>query len=286
MDVHRVSAGRSFVLAAAGAVVGLMIAGYALFTARGTSTLVVPAEDVAVVNEQPIARSDYLATLRALYAASPADADPAQRHKALDDLIREELYVQRGKELDVAAFDPDVRTAMVRSVEESAAADAVTRVPTESQLRTYYEANRDHYANEGTMTLRDLVFPPERVAAAAGALNRGRAVDQILAAYDGRDTQSVKGEEFYFAARIHLGEQLFLAARNLAAGGVAGPVVMADGAHVLVMIDNHVPPPFSFEQARARVHSDFTQDAIKRLQAKQGEFLRKRANVRIAKDLN
>jgi parvulin-like peptidyl-prolyl isomerase len=285
-DVRRVSAPRSLLFATAGALAGLMIAGYALFTAKGTATLVVPAEDVATVNDQPIARSDYLASLQALYSVTPTGADPDQRHQALNDLVREELFVQRAKELDVAAFDPEVRAAMVRSVEESVAADALTRVPDESQLRAYYEANRDRYASEGTMILRDLLFPADQAPAAAAALSHGRSPDEILSQFGGHDALSVKGEEFYFAARIHLGEQLFLAARALPNGGVAGPVAAPDGAHVLFMVRNRVPPPFSFDQARARVQSDYTQDAIKRLQAKQADFLRQRANVRIAKDLN
>lgn len=284
-DVSRISARRSFVFATAGALAGLMIAGYALFTARGTATLIVPAEDVATVNEQPIARSDYVASLQALFAVGPTEADSAQRHQALNDLVREELFVQRAKELDVAAFDPEVRAAMVRSVEESVAADALTRVPNESELRAYYEAHRDRYANEGTMILRDLVFPADQAPAAAAALTHGRGPDEALAQFGGRDALSVKGEEFYFAARIHLGEQLFVAARALPNGGVAGPFAAPDGAHVLFMVRNRVPPPFSFDQARARVQSDYTQDAITRLQARQADFLRRRANVRIAADL-
>lgn len=58
LDFAHVNLSRSLVLAATGAVVGLIMAGHALFTAKGTSTLVLPAEDVALVNQQPIARSD------------------------------------------------------------------------------------------------------------------------------------------------------------------------------------------------------------------------------------
>ncbi len=285
LNIHRVSARRSFMLAAAGALIGLMIAGYALFTAKGTSTLIVPAEDVAMVNEQPIARSDYAASLQALYGAAPAEASMEQRLKVLNDLIREELFVQRGQELDVAAFDPEVRTAMVRSVEESVAADALTRVPDESQLQSFYQAHRDRYANEGVMTLRDFIFPAGVAAAAADALRAARGVEEVLTHFGGRDTWAVKGEEFYFAVKIHLGERLFAAARSLAKGAVAGPVPEPDGEHVLLMVENRVPPPFSFDQARARVRSDYTREAIGRLQSKQADFLRKRANVRIADDL-
>jgi hypothetical protein len=62
------------------------MAGYSLFTARGTSTLIVAPEDVALVNQQPVARSDYLLQLQTLYGADLAHATAAQRHQVLDDM--------------------------------------------------------------------------------------------------------------------------------------------------------------------------------------------------------
>src|ERR1700716_2465349 len=67
VDLAKVNSKRSFFLAICGAVTGLLLAGYVLFTARGTSRLMVPAEDVALVNQQPISRIDYLMQLQSLY---------------------------------------------------------------------------------------------------------------------------------------------------------------------------------------------------------------------------
>jgi hypothetical protein len=116
---------RSILLSGLAALVGLGLAGFALFTAKGTSTLIVPPEDVALVNQQPVSRSDYLQLMQNTLGLKPADATPEQRKKILDDMIREELFVQRGKELDVASTDPDVRVAMVSAVEQSIAADVI-----------------------------------------------------------------------------------------------------------------------------------------------------------------
>src|SRR5258708_22379985 len=82
---------RSFLLMAAGVLTGLILAGYSLFTARSTSTLIVPAEDVALVNQQPLARADYLAPLPTLYDVDLSHATPEQRRKGLDDMIRQQL---------------------------------------------------------------------------------------------------------------------------------------------------------------------------------------------------
>ena len=282
------SSRRSFLLMGCGALVGLLMAGYSLFTARGTSTLIVPPDDVALVNQQPISRSDYLQQLQTLYGVDLPHATAAQRRKVLDDMIREELFVQRGKELDVASTDPDVRAAMVNAVELEIAADAITAQPSEAQLRAYYASHRARYANEGIMTLRDFVFPSSESAAAreaAETLESSAPTPALLARWHASDSGKVSDEEFYFAAKIHLGESLFEAARDLPDGGVSSPIVGADAIHVLYMVKNKKPVPFDFAAARDRVLTDYRNDAIGHLRTGDEAFLRKRANVLIAGDL-
>src|ERR1700685_2376061 len=175
-EVKPAGSRRSFALMGCGAALGLLLAGYSLFTARGPPPWVVPAEDVALVNQQPISRGDYLQQLQTLYGVDLGHATPAQRRRVLDDMIREELFVQRGKELDVASTDPDVRSAMVNSVEQEIAADALTAQPSEAQLHGYYAAHRARYARQGVMNVRDYVFAPGDAKAAveaAAALRSG-----------------------------------------------------------------------------------------------------------------
>ena len=271
-----------------GALAGLLMAGYSLFTARGTSTLAVPAEDVALVNQQPISRSDYLLQLQTLFGVDFQHATAAQRRKVLDDMIREELFVQRGKELDVAATDPEVRAALVNAVELEIAADAVTSQPSEAQLRAYYAAHQARYASEGVMTVHDYLFASgnaKTAAEAALALQTGPATPALLARWQAADSGKVAGEEFYFAAKIHLGDALFGAARNLPDGGVSAPIALPDAVHVLYMVRNKKPVPFDFAAARDQVLTDYRNDAIGHLRTGDEAFLRKRANVLIADDL-
>ncbi len=277
---------RSFILMGLGALIGLIVAGYALFTAKGTSTLMVPAEDVALVNQQPISRVDYLLQLQAIYSTDLEHATEAQKRKVLDDMIREELFVQRGKELDVASIDPDVRAAMVNAVEQMAAADAISGVPSDAKLKDYYQAHQDRYAQEGRMTAIDFVFPgADDAAQAAKAMQSGEPAQAVAARFHGRDSGKVTGEEFYFAAKIHLGDSLFAIARALPSGGASQPITLQDGAHVIAMVKNIVPVPTDFADAREQVLSDYRNDAIKRVTGSDEVFLRKRANILVAKDL-
>jgi hypothetical protein len=284
-DMRTVSPRRSLVLMALGAIIGLGVAGYALFTAKGTSTLAVPPEDVALINQQPISRSDFLIQLQTLFSVDLARSTTAERQKVLNDMIREELFVQRAKELDVAGIDPDVRAAMVNAVEQEIAADAITTRPSDDKLRTFYQAHEGRYASEGIITVRDLVFPVDQATQAAAALKAGAAADTVLTRFGGHDSGRTRGEEFYFAAKIHLGDRDFALARALTSGGVSAPLPEADGAHLLSVTNNKPPVPMDFAQARQQVLSDYHDDAISRLRIGDEAFFRKRANILIAPDL-
>jgi hypothetical protein len=286
-DPTQVNVSRSLVLMALGAICGLGLAGYALFTARGTSTLHVPAEDVALVNQQPISRMDYLVQLQALFGVDLQHSTAEQRKKVLDDMIREELFVQRGKELDVASSDPEVRSALVNAVELEIAADALSSQPTEAKLRTYFEAHRAKYSSEGIMTVHDFLFPSTASSAASEAVEvlKGGAAPEALSRFKERESGKGGDEQFYFAVRIHLGDQLFDIARGLADGQVSLPIQAPDGLHVLYMVSNKKPRPRDFTAVRDQVLTDFRSEAIANLRIGDEDFLRKRANILLADDM-
>jgi len=286
LDFDHHHATRSFVLLGIGLILGLGIAGFGLFTATGTSTLIVAPEDVASVNQRSISRIDFNAQLQALYDVTPGEATPEQRRKVLDDMIREELFVQRGLELDLAGFDPSLRTALVAAVEQQIAADAMTRVPTTSDLQTYYTKHQAEYLSEGRLTAVDLIADsPEHANAAVQVLRAGQPWTTVMARPGMRNSGKMRDEEFYFAAKIHLGESLFAAAAALNNGEVSAPIVQPDGLHVLVVVRNIKPAAVPFESARERVLSDWRRDNSARLLRGDEAFLRKRASILIAEDL-
>jgi len=280
------SARRSLILCTLGAVIGLAIAGLGLFTAKGTRIASVPAEDIALVNGTPILMSDYIQQLRALTDKSLGEATPAERRKTLDDMIREELYVQRGIELGMQADTSEVRTALVGSVEAQTAADAIMAQPDEPEVRAFYQKHLADFASEGIMEVADYVLPrtatPQMIGAAMTALRNARN-DEAAASRIARRSGTMRdGEEYYFAARIHLGDRLFDAARQIKPGEVSAPIAMPDGIHLLVMRKNIVPVPAPFEEVRDKVLSRYTDSQARILTAANESFLRKRADVQIA----
>ncbi len=282
---------RTLIIGAIGAIVGLGMAGFGLFTAEGTRVRSVPPEAVAVVNGRPVLISDFVAQVEAEMGVKYSEANAAQRKMVLEEMISEELFVQRGLEIDEPSVDPDVRSALVSAVQTQVAVDAITKSPTDDELRTFYEAHKASYSSMGLMTVKDLVAPRgtdpttamNNARAAAAALRAGQAVEAVGARYNMKDSGKVMGEELYFAAQIHLGDALFAQAVKLKPGEVSDPVLQADGPHVLVTVTNTTPQARTFEDARIAVMTDFKQALQNQMQVNEDKFLRVRADILIAK---
>ena len=282
-DIHKPAARRSLILAATGAIVGLALAGYGLFTAQGTRTAAVPAEDAALVNNAPVLRADLIAQTTALYSVPFSQATIAQKKKVLEDMIREELYVQRGVEMGLANDDIDVRQALYQATEGQIAQDAMTAKPAEDELRTWYGSHRGQYASEGTMALHEWLVP-RGANAQAGVigLKRGASPGALGLKTTGRVDD---GDEFYFAAQEHLGDAIFKIARGLEDGAVSEPIAAPDGEHIIQMLRNVRPVPTPYNEAHDQVLRDFLADKVARLQEGNKRFLKKRADIKIAADL-
>ena len=280
---------RAFLLLGIGAVTGLLIAVLGLFTSKGTTVAFVPPEDVALVNQQPILQVDFDAQLQSVYDLTPDKASEAQKRKILHDMIREEVYVQRGLELGMPASDPDTRNALVSAVEQQVLADITTDAPSDQKLQAYYDSHRNRYASEGVLTVTDFLVPATSLEAAeakakdaAAALQHGMTATEAIAKFALKDTGKTSGEEFYFAARIHLGPALFAAATALKSGQASAPVKTADGYHVLLVAQNAPPVGMNFTEAREQVLTDYKNDAEAHLQANEEKFLIGRADILVA----
>jgi parvulin-like peptidyl-prolyl isomerase len=240
-----------------------------------------PPEDIAMVNGVAIRRSDFLDELRALHPSGNRPATPAERQQVLENLIREELIVQHGLALDLPAKDEDVRDALVDATRGHIGAEALAGAVSEKDLQDWYHAHAGQYATEGEITARDYIVPEARAAALKAALAQGASAQSLGLSPTGR----VDGtSEFWFAARIHLGDALFAAARDLRAGQVSAPVRLADGVHLVQVIANDPSRPLPFAEVRARLLKDIQEarrdDALRRIE----ERLRAKAKVVVAPD--
>ena len=284
---------RSLILFALGAALGLGIAGFGLFTAVGTKISGVPAEDVAMINGRHILKSDFIAQTQVETALPFDQTTKEQRLKVLNEMIDEELLVQRGLEVDLAASDPDVRMAEVTGVQLQVDADVLAQAPSDEQLAAYYAAHKDKYSGEGIMALRDLVIRPDentppdqlmvKAKQAADAFRKGGESDNIAATYDLKDSGKLdRGDLFDFAVRIRLSPTLYAVAQKLLAHQASDPITDGGLVHVLLMEKHEVPAERSFAEARDAVLQDFKKDEQARVETANLQYLKGKADIQLA----
>ncbi len=300
-DPSRPQTRRSMALLALGASIGLGIAGYGLFTAKGTRSRSLPPEDLALVNGRPILRSDFMTQVQGQFATPFAQSTPQQRRAVLADMLAEELQVQRGLELDLPGFDPQVRAALVAGVQLEVGADVLAQQPSEQQLRAYYAAHASRYVSQGVMRVRDLVaktgagvdaaVATARAQRAVTALRAGMPLEQVMRRERLQDSGRLMdaghadtGEVFDFAAKAKLPATVYAAAARLAGGAVSDPILQSDGVHVVVMIAHRMPVAQDFAAAADQVWRDFKADSQAQVQQANIRYLRSRADILLSED--
>lgn len=300
-DIRKTSVRRSMALLAAGAVIGLAIAGYGLFTAKGTRSRAVPPEAIALINQRPILRSDFMTQTQTQFTLPFDQSSAEQRQKVLQDMISEELMMQRGLEVDLPSYDPDVRNALVAGVELEVTANVLAQQPTPAEMRAYYDAHKDKYSSEGVMQLRDLVVKPDT---AHPAVARATATAAILALRKGQPLASVMqkfgladsgrfmdaghvdtGDIFQFAVRAKADDAIYNATLPLKAGEVSEPLEESDGLHLIVMIKHLFPVAQNFDEASNRVWTDIKNEAQAKVNAANIAYLKSRADIIVAPEM-
>jgi parvulin-like peptidyl-prolyl isomerase len=297
LDFSQAHTRRSLTLLAIGALIGLAIAGYGLFTAQGTATHSIPAEAIATVNGRLILRTDFVTQVQTQFGVPFAESTTAQRQRVLDDMIAEELMVQRGLDADLASYDPEVRQALVNGVELQIFADVLARQPSDEQLKAYYAAHRAKYVRDGIMQMRDLMIPAgsapnealQVAAKAAESLRHGTALDAAMRQFGLQDSRKLldsghidTGDIFDFSAKARLDPKVFETAVRLKAGEVSEPVVAGDGVHVVVMQKREPPRQREFAEVSNEVWTDLKKDAQDQVRAGNLKYLASKADIRIA----
>jgi hypothetical protein len=280
------TARRTLLLSAIGAVIGLILAFYALFTAKGTEADALPPEDVALVNQRPILQSDFVTQAQLETGNGFTATSPAERRKILDEMIDEELLVQRGLEVDLAASDPDVRTALVAGVNLQVDAEVLAAPPDEAALEGYFALHRDRYAIDGAMDLRDFIAPKDTVDAAVAALRTGMSPDAAAAHFGLADSKKLgHGDNYDFGVKAKLGERLYAAAAGLTDGTASEPIEEAGDRHILYMVKRKPSIPLAFAAARDTVWQDYQREARLRVERANLDYLKSRAEIRVAPGL-
>ncbi|MCG8592349.1 MAG: peptidyl-prolyl cis-trans isomerase [Proteobacteria bacterium] len=275
----------------AGSLLGLAIAAGSLLADRQGDA--VPADAVATVNGVPIARADYERVLAALAADRREPLGDAERERARDRLIEEELLVQQALQLGLARVDRRVRADLVQAMIESVKTDAAATPVDEKALREFYAAERDFFTVSGRLHVRQVFFRRPRsgeeaavMARAQEARTRLRAGESFPAVRDSLGDAEVAPIPDALLPpqklREYIGPTALRAALALEPGEVGDPVRSGSGLHVLWLVEREAAQVPGFEAIRAQVKAEWARRADDRALREYLEALRAGADVALA----
>jgi hypothetical protein len=280
---------------------GLVLAATCLLRKSVPRQTAVAPGYAALVNGQGVLMSDFMSETQTEMEKPFTETTAAERARVLHQMIDEELLVQRALVLNLPERATEVRTALADAVNAQAAALALAAQPTEAALFAYYQKHRARYESYGSMQLRDLAlhvggfqnidqtFSQAEADAieAVYQLRSGASVDYVSEHFGFADSGRVgRGPELDFAAKLHLGSQLYQIAQRMSTGQVSDPIPTADGVHVLIMEVRQPPAVEDFPRARAQVYSDYRQALVRQADRANLDILRRQARVLVAPGLS
>ncbi len=261
----------------AGGIVGIALA---LLGAVGAPRLELVGQPAAVVNGVPIPRE---ALARAVLALENDSRNPVTQEReaaVLERLIEEELLVQHGVELGLAATDFAARRALVQSVLELAVAERAGAGPSEDELRQFYRENAGFFAPAPRFSA-SVVFlagDPDRArvddvraalmrGADAGALGDAMAIEMPRSALPEAEWRRLIGAD---AAR---------AAASLAPGDVSEPIAVSGGVMIARVNGFAAAPPPAYEEVADHVRAEWDRRADEAAARAYLERLKRQARI-------
>jgi parvulin-like peptidyl-prolyl cis-trans isomerase-like protein len=278
-------------LLALGAATGLAIAIGSLV--GGTIDRPLGADAVALVNDTPIRRDDYLRALGAVATDRRTPLDDADKRRILDRLIDEELLLQRGLALGLPERDHSVRAPLVAATIDLLA--RANREPTDAELRAFYDANREYFTDPGRVRVGQVFVRVEGRSEtdartrADDALRRLRAAEPLAtvrAALGDDETAPIPDTLLPIEkVREYVGQTAARAVADLDVGATSDVVRSSMGFHVLQVrerTDPEVPP---YDAIVDRVRAEWRRRADDVALRSALDDLRRGAKVRITEAL-
>ncbi len=253
-----------------------------------------PDHAVARVNGRLIRARDFEGVVAREMEGGMTPDLPA-RHQILEEMIDEELRVQRAIELNLHLTDARVRMDLASAVAEAAVAQAEHEPPDEDCLRSYFEERRDYFAKRGPLRVRQIW-----VGIVAGnlgeAYSRARAATNLLRKKEAFEiVQELLGNKIPRPipdALLHpidlaayVGRTALDEALTLQTGEVTDPIRTNDGFHVLQVLERQVNEGAGFEGSRLDVEAEYWRARTDRALGINAAELRKTANIQRTKAL-
>jgi parvulin-like peptidyl-prolyl isomerase len=258
-DSNTSSASRLLII---GAFTGAVLAASGLLENSGAG---LAQDQVALVNNEPITKSDFLGYLDLLARDKRNPMTAADRRHVLDRVIEEKLLVARGLQIDLPYSDPKVRKTIVNAMIQVAITDVSGEEPTEEQLQDFYQQNLKYFATPDRIALRRMVFRGEgaslRASRATAALP-GQSWSQVQEAFADEDILALPGAPLPVSKlRGYLGPSLTQAAMALTPGQVSAVLPDQSGFTILQLLSLEPGTPPPLQSIREQVTREFQRRA-------------------------
>jgi parvulin-like peptidyl-prolyl isomerase len=291
-----VTSRRPLALLVLGATAGIAAAAAGLLRAPAGPRGALPPDAVARVNDVSIGREDYERMLEAVARDRREPLTDALRRQVLDRLVDEELLVQRGLSLGLAARDRKLRADLTRAVIDAVVAGEAGTPPSDAELERFYAEHRDFFAGPGHLRVRRLLVRVadgvgdaaalERARQAASQLRAGEAFDAVRGALGDAEPAPLPDAALPPAKlRDYLGPTALAATLRLAPGEVSEPVRSSDGYQVTQVVAREPGPDGPLAAVRPRVLDEYHRRAADLALRRYLDDLRNKADVTVAEGL-
>jgi parvulin-like peptidyl-prolyl isomerase len=275
---------------------GVTLVGYGLI--RGGQPVVSPdsvalEEDVlATVNGVAIRVERFAQMVATIEHDRRGQAlDGEQRRWLLDQVIADELLLQRALTLGLARADALVRRRLVAALVESITAEASELMPDEAALHKFYYEN-PQYFRRGVRVELERIFvrsnnsndaqAQQRAEAARVRLRNGESLTAVQAAFgDEPDVALPSGLLAPEKIREYLGPTAARTAQELEPGAVSKPVRVSGGYEVMRVTRQEAGGVAPFDTVRDSVIAEYRRSAAAAALKKYIEELRAAAEIQV-----
>lgn len=248
---------------------------------------------VARVNGRTIMGSELERVLATLREKDPnIELSAGRRKEILEQMIHEELLVQRAVEMGMSYKDPVARRLLLQSIVESIGGGEAEQEPTEADLKAYFKKRRALFAREGRVRLEHVFIRAEAGNESAARERALSAANGLRAGVEWNEVKQTWGNDPIVSlppglltpekVREYLGPTAARAAVEVPLGEVVDPIRALGGYHVLRIMERERPSVPPFEEVREAVTRAYREEQKARRVEAYVEDLRSRAEIDIA----
>ncbi len=210
------------------------------------------------------------------------DLTEDERLELVENHINQEILVSEAVARGLHLLDSRVRDRLVRKM--YFLIDQEPPEPTESELRSFYEANQENYMLPPAVTFEHIFYGGEKGRRAAHTLLSKIRSGQVPTSDEGDPFWLGRKMEFYTAGQLAsvLGFGFTGALQQLPLTNWAGPIRSARGWHVVRLDARHPAEPLPQDELQRRLRKDWAEQWKLDRRAQQINLLRNQYDVAMA----